>query len=222
MGEKKKTLMVLKADLQCCRCYKKVKKVLCKFPQIQDQVFKEKENLVLITVVCCCPEKLKRKIICKGGGTITCIEIKEPEKPKDEKPKPKDEKPKDEKPKAEKPTDQKQPDTIRTLTTDSDEKKAQGLVVGRPPLKKIVAEKPKPPAVPVPAYPYGYGVVVCCGSCSQGGPCQFGHGYGRPPQYYEYGRPVYDSYGGGYRSGYQVSRCDNYFSDENPTGCRVM
>ncbi|GMY36618.1 protein PYRICULARIA ORYZAE RESISTANCE 21 isoform X4 [Fagus crenata] len=216
MGEKKKTLMVLKADLQCCRCYKKVKKVLCKFPEIQDQEFKEKDNLVKITVVCCCPEKLKQKIICKGGGTITCIEIIEPEKKPEKQPEP-EKKPKKQ-PEPEKP--KKQPDVVKTLADDSaddsagdsTEMKAHGLVVG----------KPKPPAVTVPAYPYGYGVVVCCGSCSQGGPCQFGHGYGRPPQYYEYGRPVYDSYGGGYRSGYQVSRCDNYFSDENPTGCTVM
>ena len=25
-------MMVLKVDLQCCRCYKKVKKVLCSIP----------------------------------------------------------------------------------------------------------------------------------------------------------------------------------------------
>ncbi|GMP75832.1 hypothetical protein CsSME_00032784 [Camellia sinensis var. sinensis] len=30
------TTMVLKVDLQCSSCYKKIKKTLCKFPQIQD------------------------------------------------------------------------------------------------------------------------------------------------------------------------------------------
>ncbi|GMY36620.1 protein PYRICULARIA ORYZAE RESISTANCE 21 isoform X2 [Fagus crenata] len=228
--------MVLKADLQCCRCYKKVKKVLCKFPEIQDQVFKEKENLVLITVVCCCPEKLKKKIICKGGGSITCIEIKEPEK----------------KPEPKKPVQKAKPQLPQLPPRPGREppKGKQIVDAGDPPpppprsrTQAIVVGKP-PEAAAVPAYPCG--AVVCCGPCSQGGPCQYGHGYGRPPnimniegqcmiamvvatgvvimppQNYEYGRPVYDSYGGGYRSGYQVSRCDNYFSDENPTVCTVI
>jgi hypothetical protein len=37
--------MELKVDLQCCRCYKKVKKVLCKFPR---------ESLSLSLCVCVC------------------------------------------------------------------------------------------------------------------------------------------------------------------------
>ena len=164
--------------VQCHHFYKKVKKV-----------------------VCCSSEKIKEKLIYKGGGAIKSIEIKAPEKPKPAD-KPKDEKPKDEKPK-EKPKDEKPKDDKPKEKAADPAPKAQALVVE-----------------PVPAHPYG--VVVCCGSCSQGGPCQFGHGYGIPPQYYEYGRPVYDSYGGGHRNSYQVSRCDNYFSDENPTGCSVM
>ncbi|GMY36639.1 protein PYRICULARIA ORYZAE RESISTANCE 21 [Fagus crenata] len=128
MGEKKTTLMVLKADLQCCRCYKKVKKVLCKFPR---------ESLFLSLI------SLKQKIICKGGGTITCIEIKEPEKPKDEKPK--DEKPKDEKPKDEKPKDEK-------LRMKSLRMKNLSLFL---PLAL--------PKVPVPIYPSGFG--ACCEEC---------------------------------------------------------
>ncbi|KAI5332846.1 hypothetical protein L3X38_022975 [Prunus dulcis] len=87
--------MVLKVDLQCHKCYKKVKKVLCKFPQIQDQIYDEKQNQVVIKVVCCSPEKIRDRIRCKGGGAIKCIQIKE--KPKEEKPK--EEKPKEEKPK---------------------------------------------------------------------------------------------------------------------------
>ena len=57
------------------------------------------------------------------------------------------------------------------------------------PKEKAVDPAPKAQALvvePVLAHPYD--VVVCCGSCSQGGPCQ-------------YGRLVYDSYGGGYESG---------------------
>ncbi|GMI77539.1 hypothetical protein HRI_001423200 [Hibiscus trionum] len=86
--------MVLKVDLQCSKCYKKVKKVLCKFPQIRDQVYDEKANTVTITVICCNPEKIRDKLCSKGGGFIKSIQIKpaaepkEPEKPKEaEKPK---------------------------------------------------------------------------------------------------------------------------------------
>ncbi|XP_044462241.1 late cornified envelope protein 4A-like isoform X1 [Mangifera indica] len=66
MGEKKVVTMVLKVDLQCEKCYRKVKKVLCSFPQIQDQVYDEKQNTVTIKVVCCSPEKIKQKLCCKG------------------------------------------------------------------------------------------------------------------------------------------------------------
>ena len=101
--EEKVTIMRLKVVLECNKCYKKVKKVLCKFPQIRDQVYDEKNNIVTITVVCCNPEKLRDKLCCKACGTIKSIEIVEPPKPKPqpEKPKPKPpEKPKDpEKPK---------------------------------------------------------------------------------------------------------------------------
>ncbi|KAF3963573.1 hypothetical protein CMV_012046 [Castanea mollissima] len=75
--EKKTTFMWIGVDLQCHRCRKKIKKVLCKFPQIRDQVYNEKQNYVVIKVVCCCPEKVKQKIICKGGDTIKSIEIRE-------------------------------------------------------------------------------------------------------------------------------------------------
>ncbi|MBA0836800.1 hypothetical protein Goarm_008995 [Gossypium armourianum] len=80
--------MVLKVDLQCRRCYKKVKQVLCKFPQIQDQIYDEKANTVTIKVVCCDPEKMMGKIRCKGGASIKCIEIKPPPKPENKPEKP--------------------------------------------------------------------------------------------------------------------------------------
>ncbi|PNX64782.1 pollen-specific leucine-rich repeat extensin-like protein 1-like, partial [Trifolium pratense] len=84
--------MKLKVDLQCDKCYKQVKKLLCKFPQIRDQVYDEKNNIVTITVVCCNPEKIRDKICCKGCGAIKSIEILEPPPP----PKPKEpEKPKE-------------------------------------------------------------------------------------------------------------------------------
>nr|XP_048331190.1 protein PYRICULARIA ORYZAE RESISTANCE 21-like [Ziziphus jujuba var. spinosa] len=87
-GEKQVTTMVLKVDLQCCKCYKKVKKILYKIPHIQDQIYDEKNDTVIIKVVCCSPEKIKEKIICKGGDCIKSIEIKVPEKEKCKKPDP--------------------------------------------------------------------------------------------------------------------------------------
>ncbi|KAK3218778.1 hypothetical protein Dsin_012748 [Dipteronia sinensis] len=94
MAEKKKvTLMLLKVDLECSKCYKKVKKILCQFPQIQDQVYDEKNNTVMIKVVCCSPEKIRDKICCKGRGTIKSIEILKPKPPPDP-PKPKPDPPK--------------------------------------------------------------------------------------------------------------------------------
>ncbi|XP_058189526.1 protein PYRICULARIA ORYZAE RESISTANCE 21-like [Rhododendron vialii] len=77
----KVTTMVLKVDLQCPSCYRKIKKVLAKFPQIRSQAYDEKQNTVTITIVCCSPEKIRDKLCCKGGKTIESIEIKHPPPP---------------------------------------------------------------------------------------------------------------------------------------------
>ncbi|GLT24907.1 hypothetical protein SLA2020_000690 [Shorea laevis] len=74
--------MVLDVDLQCSKCYEKVKKLLCKFPEIRDQEYDEKANKVTIKVVCCLPEKLRDKLRCKGGRSIKNIVIKKPEEAK--------------------------------------------------------------------------------------------------------------------------------------------
>ncbi|GKV15207.1 hypothetical protein SLEP1_g26009 [Rubroshorea leprosula] len=68
-------------DLQCSKCYKKIKKLLCKFPEIRDQEYDEKANKVTIKVVSCSPEKMRDKLCCKGCGCIKSIEIKEPTPP---------------------------------------------------------------------------------------------------------------------------------------------
>ncbi|KAK1409812.1 hypothetical protein QVD17_36341 [Tagetes erecta] len=87
--KEKVTVMILYVDLKCSCCYKKVRKLLCKFPQIRDQVFDEDKNKVTITVVCCDPERLRDKLCCKGGKSIQSIEIVEPKpKPEPEKTKP--------------------------------------------------------------------------------------------------------------------------------------
>ncbi|RQO91178.1 hypothetical protein POPTR_006G020000v4 [Populus trichocarpa] len=85
MEETKVTTMEIKVvDLGCEKCHKKIKRVLCAIPQIQNQEYVEKENTVTITVVGCCPEKIKKKIYCKGGPTVKCIEIIKPPDPKPE------------------------------------------------------------------------------------------------------------------------------------------
>ncbi|XP_058003697.1 uncharacterized protein LOC131180101 [Hevea brasiliensis] len=73
-----KVIMVIKVDLSCKKCCKKIKKILCKIPQIQNQIYDEKANTVNITVVCCSPEKIKKIIYCKGGDSVQCIDIKTP------------------------------------------------------------------------------------------------------------------------------------------------
>ncbi|KAI6704692.1 hypothetical protein NL676_007654 [Syzygium grande] len=82
----KVTKMLIKVDLQCSRCYKKIKKILCKYlREIRDQIYDEKKNTVLITVVCCSPERIRQKIICEGGETVQSVEIlpdKDTKKPK--------------------------------------------------------------------------------------------------------------------------------------------
>ncbi|GJV38098.1 pollen-specific leucine-rich repeat extensin-like protein 1 [Tanacetum coccineum] len=80
--EEKVTVMILYVDLKCPCCYKKVRKLLCKFPQIRDQVFDEDNNKVIITVVCCDPERFRDKLCCKGGRAIQSIEIVEKKPPK--------------------------------------------------------------------------------------------------------------------------------------------
>ncbi|XP_058189606.1 protein PYRICULARIA ORYZAE RESISTANCE 21-like [Rhododendron vialii] len=149
----KVTTMVLKVDLQCPCCYRKIKKVLAKFPEIRSQAYDEKQNTVTITVLCCSPEKIRDKLCCKGGKTIKCIEIKPP---------------------------------------------------------------PKPDPKPCPPHPVYVPVLVCCGQCCRGiprGPCY--EGCGRPV-------PSCDGGCGGNRACYGVSRCNEYFNEENTSGCTIM
>ncbi|GLU15843.1 hypothetical protein SLE2022_323020 [Rubroshorea leprosula] len=82
MAEEKVTTMVLNVDLQCSKCYKRVKKLLCKFPEIRDQTYDEKANKVTIKVVSSSPENIRDKLCRKGGGCIKSIEIVKPPPPK--------------------------------------------------------------------------------------------------------------------------------------------
>ncbi|KAE8664540.1 hypothetical protein F3Y22_tig00112759pilonHSYRG00022 [Hibiscus syriacus] len=229
--------MVLKVDLQCFKCYKKVKKVLCKFPQIRDQIYDEKANTVTITVTCCSPEKIRDKICYKGGGSIKSIEIKppakpkQPEKPKEAEKKPekskeaekKPEKPKEAEKKPEKPKEaEKKPEKPKEAEKktekpkeaekpkESGEKKAEKPKEAAPAAPpKAVEAAPLPPA----AYALGYSYMDGYHHGWGGGVPSY---YGGPPQqplqnYETIGRPVYDSWGSG--------EC---FSDEKAQGCSIM
>ncbi|KAI4298815.1 hypothetical protein L6164_032332 [Bauhinia variegata] len=195
MVEQKEVTMRLKVDLQCCKCYKKVKKVLCKFPQIREQMFDEKNGIVTIKVVCCDPEKLRDKLCCKGRGCIESIEIVEPKPEKREE---------QEEPKKTKPATELEV-TVRICCGPCSEGRRGG-----PCYEGCVMpeRKPAPPPVRHPYPPPCVPVGTCCGPCSEGrpgGPCYEGCGrlicYGG-----YYGWAVYDSYGG--RRPCHVSRCD--------------
>ncbi|KAM5554629.1 protein PYRICULARIA ORYZAE RESISTANCE 21-like [Rosa sericea] len=243
MGEEKVTIMILKVDLQCEKCYRKVKKVLCKFPQIRDQTYDEKNNLVIIKVVCFNPEEIRDKLCCKGGGAIKSIEIKEPEKPKPPPPPPKPAPPPEPKP-APPPAPKPAPPPSPKPAPPPEPKPAPVPPCRPRPVKPCCMDcydgRPGGPCEtgcgygwrappPVPACP-PWPVNPCCMDCYEGrpgGPCETGYGYGRPAPYIQYdgyyGRPVYDCYGGGrsYTTSYCVTRPD-CFREENPQACAIL
>ncbi|MCD7452054.1 hypothetical protein HAX54_014894 [Datura stramonium] len=223
--KEKTTIMVLKVDLQCPCCYKKAKKILCKMPQVRDQLYDEKANTITIVVVCCSPERIRDKLCCKGGKTIKSIEIKEPAKPKGpekpkepekpkgpEKPKEPEKKPKvvtfDEKP--------KEPEKPKDKAKEPEKPKGQEkpTVIDKPKDKPKDSEKPKdgPTAAMVatpwisepmmmmpPVQGYPQAAHGCgCGQCYYtGGPCYQYYGTPVPPQ----PAPYYGNYSYGYGPG---------------------
>ena len=192
-------------------------------------MYNEKENYVVIKVVCCSPEKIKQKIKCKCGQTIKRIEeIKPPgNKPPDKKPDEPQTKPPEKKPPVQKPDEpeQKPPDQKKvpkpvcvpvrpTCCTECYEGRGGGPCLYGPGTRPWPPLTPKPCPAPapviVPVYPSRF--RTCCTECSEGrdgGPCHYGQG--RPPPCYDgyyYGRPIYDSYGGG--------------CEETSFGCTIM
>ncbi|XP_034697575.1 protein PYRICULARIA ORYZAE RESISTANCE 21-like isoform X1 [Vitis riparia] len=190
------TIMVLKVDLGCERCCKKIRKLICKIPEIKEYAFHEKDNAVMIKVVCCYPEKIKTKLICKGGKIIHSIEVRAPEKPKPpaDKPKPPADKPE---PPADKPKPQADKPKVPVPTP----------VTGYPPC----------------IYPPG---VCCkpCYEGRSGGPCHHGCRIPRqPPSYDGYLKlvPSYDGWPSGCRCNRSYGcRCE-FFTEENPA-CTIM
>ncbi|KAF8031810.1 hypothetical protein BT93_D0889 [Corymbia citriodora subsp. variegata] len=213
--------MVMKVDLQCYRCYKKIKKVICKFPEIQDQKYDDKQNKVTITVVSCCPERIREKIARKGGKTVESIDIvkeepkkKDGEKPKEgdkkkdgsEKPKEGDKKKDGEKPKeGDKKKDGDKPKEGGGDKPKDGDKKEQKI-------HKLMVE-------PVSGYP-----TIYPGGMYYQQPQPYYQGYGAMPYYHgaPHWAPAY--YGEGsyvVNRGYNTNRAD-YFSDENPEACTIM
>ncbi|KAL5548856.1 hypothetical protein UlMin_004087 [Ulmus minor] len=219
MADRKVTIMVLKVDLQCYRCYKKIKRVLCQIPEIRDQVYYEKTNTIEIKVECCSPEKIKQKIICKAGDTCTSIEIKEPPKPAPSPPPPKPPSPPTSKPpSAPSPPTPKPAPTPAPLPPKPHwlQIKVECCIPGGPCHQGCGGPPPQPDPACCPPARFG----TCCSDCHQGipggpppqpafdtccsdcyrgnpgGPCYQGYG-GSPPYDGYYGRTVYDSYGTG-------------------------
>ncbi|KAI3466496.1 hypothetical protein Pfo_023159 [Paulownia fortunei] len=151
------------------------------------------------------------------------------------------EKPKDQgKPKGEeKPKDTGNPKVVEKHKSNGkgDKPKSNGAPPAEKPAEKPKAEPAKNPeqaAKPPPAQPVKGpepvpvngvpSVFPYCGPAYDGysaGPYYHGYGFPPPPQ------PCYEGYyghGHGYGYGRQphVSRCDNYFSEENPQACSIM
>ncbi|KAG8385866.1 hypothetical protein BUALT_Bualt03G0089700 [Buddleja alternifolia] len=168
----KVTIMVLKVDLQCSCCYKKVKRILCKFPQIRDQEYDVKANTVKITVVCCNPEKIRDKLCCKGAGVIKSIEIKEPPKRKSDPPPPPP------------PPPSPKPDPPSPPPSSPPPPPPSSPPPPPPPSPKPDPPPPRPPSPKLDPPPPENGCHpvfprrTCCGPCSEGrgeGPCYDGY-----------------------------------------------
>ncbi|KAK9715116.1 hypothetical protein RND81_06G144700 [Saponaria officinalis] len=157
-SDEKVTSAILKVDLQCYQCYRKIKRTLCRFPQIRDQVYDEKQNTVSITIVCCSPERVLDKLCSKAGKTIKSVHIKSSPstKPVSDQPKPKPADPKPaadpEKPKP-KPVPEAQPPAPasedKPAKKKSDSAPAPKAAAEEPPKAAAATEKPPKAAATV-------------------------------------------------------------------------
>ncbi|KAM3372046.1 hypothetical protein ACQJBY_019104 [Aegilops geniculata] len=139
MAEKVATL-IIEANLECEKCYKKIQKVLCKLQdkeKIRTINFDTKKNTVTVSGPFD-PVKLSKKLRCKACKAIKDIKIVEEKKPDAKKPEEK--KPEEKKPEEKKPA----ADGCKSCCKKADEKK---------PEDKKPEEKPKPKEEPKPAAP---------------------------------------------------------------------
>ncbi|RWR77164.1 protein PYRICULARIA ORYZAE RESISTANCE 21-like protein [Cinnamomum micranthum f. kanehirae] len=145
MADKISTL-ILTVDLECRRCYKKIRRVIAQFPEIQSQIFEETNNKVIVSGHFD-PEKLSRKLCCKACKYIIDIQIKLPDTTKPPGPTTTPATPsKQDSPPSKQDSPQSKPDTKPALP-------------------------PPEPVLPVPGILVGpYAPMVCCRPCYEGYP----------------------------------------------------
>nr|GEV56777.1 hypothetical protein [Tanacetum cinerariifolium] len=218
MAPEKVTKMVVDVDLKCSDCYKKVKKVISRNPEIRDQEYDFDKNKVKISVVCCCPERVRDKLSYKGGKSVQKIEIIVADKPKESSTATKDDKPKP-KPKP-KPKESDKP-----KGDNNDKPKAAEAPPKAAPKTAEVAKMMF--ELPVDGYPQMYPPMTTYPMVGYGYQ-QHQHqqqGYGEAP----FQHPGY-GYGYGYaynhHHGYYENAAHNgtksYLREENPQECSIM
>ncbi|KAG8079294.1 hypothetical protein GUJ93_ZPchr0007g3720 [Zizania palustris] len=135
-------ILIIKAKLECGKCYKKIQKVLCKLKdkeKITKIDFDNQNNKITLTGSFDALQ-LSHKLRCKAGEVIKEIEIGKEAKPDDKKPEPKKE---DKKPEAKK--EEKKPEAKKEKKPDDDKKKPEdGKKKPDDGKDKKVDEKPKP------------------------------------------------------------------------------
>ncbi|KAJ3675556.1 hypothetical protein LUZ60_004598 [Juncus effusus] len=151
MAEKISTL-ILKVDLECYRCYKEIRRILCKLQDkenIKTISYEEKSNTVIISGPFD-PQKLSKMLRCKAGKVIKDVQIKELVKEKDiQKEKPKEAKPAEstpkekEKPKEAKPAEAEKEKPKETKPAEPEKEKRKP---SEPPKEENKPEKEDKPA----------------------------------------------------------------------------
>ncbi|KAJ4762957.1 Heavy metal transport/detoxification superfamily protein [Rhynchospora pubera] len=145
--------LILKVDLDCHLCYKKIKKVLCRLQEKEDIkaiIYDEKAKTIMIAGPFN-PDKVSNWLCCRACKIIKEIEIKDnkpKDKPKDSKPaddaKPKNDKPKDDKGQNGKPKDEKPKNDKAKDGKPKDEKsKGDKGKNGKPDADSPKEDKPK-------------------------------------------------------------------------------
>ncbi|KAI4969086.1 hypothetical protein ZWY2020_046416 [Hordeum vulgare] len=237
MAEKISTL-ILKVDLGCCPCYKKIRKILCKLQDeesIRSISYDDGKHTIAVAGPFD-PHKLSCKIRCKGGKVIKSIHIPPPATNTSAKDK------RDKEPPPPPPVEEKPPHNHTSPVTPAgnQEKKPVELELPLgPSLPSPVAEKArpvspidvKPPTVEIPSWPappqpqpqpMGVGHYCGCRPCYQGyyegcRCCSCGRVYGYAVSVMPTPAGCYAAGGGGYRSACQL------LSEEDPTtACTLM
>ncbi|KAK1274044.1 hypothetical protein QJS04_geneDACA018330 [Acorus gramineus] len=220
MAPEKVSTIILKVDLDCHKCNKKIRAVLCKLQgryNIETIVYDEKKNTVTLTGPFC-PHRLAKKLCCKACKVIREIEIVDPPKPEPPKPAPpKPEPPKPEPPKPEPPKPEPpkpEPPKPEPPKPEPPKPEPPKPEPPKPQPPKPEPPKPEPPKpcyfLPVwPVWPAG-SEPVCWRPCGDVCTCGRRCSEPPPPPPPAYDRPCCDG-------GYKVE----FFTDQDQ-GCRIM